>query len=165
MWSNALSLIPNVLYGVIGVLAVTTRATKYMILLFTYGLVLTYSVKVIKKGTVPYLQRYPILQRPRGACDCGAWNTGGIVEGRAGFPSGHVSTTAFLLVGLLGYIHLSNRRIAMSLTTVLVGSILVYLVACARIHKRCHSKEQVFAGAIYGIVTGSAFVYIMQGLI
>lgn len=99
---------------------------------------------------------YPsIFKRPNGATNCNLFNTGGLVEHKSGFPSGHVAVVAFLMEFLL----LQNK--GKDLYNLLYYNIPTFLVAFARVKKGCHNIIQIIAGYIlgYGIAN---FLYIHE---
>ena len=86
----------------------------------------------------------PIFKRPNGAMDCNLFNTGGLVDHKSGFPSGHVTAISFLMYSLLlktGYIDFKN---------IIQYNIPIMIVAYARIMKGCHNLIQVVAGYLLG---------------
>ena len=86
----------------------------------------------------------PIFKRPNGATDCNLFNTGGLVDHKSGFPSGHVTAISFLMYSLLlkiGDIDFIN---------IIQYNIPIVLVAYARIMKGCHNLIQVVAGYLLG---------------
>jgi len=97
----------------------------------------------------------PIFKRPNGATNCNLFNTGGLVEHKSGFPSGHVAVVSFFMEFLL----LQNE--SKNLYNLLYYNIPTFLVAFARVKKGCHNIIQVIAGYIlgYGIAN---FLYIHE---
>jgi membrane-associated phospholipid phosphatase len=86
------------------------------------------------------LSRWPLLKRPAAACDCNLTNTGGRVGGTAGFPSGHMTSTTFLLTPFwLKHQLPTNWFIA-----------IIVAVAWARWYKKCHNLPQIIGGIAYG---------------
>jgi len=86
----------------------------------------------------------PIFKRPNGATDCNLFNTGGLIDHKSGFPSGHVTSISFLMYSLLlkiGDIDFKN---------IILYNIPIMLVAYARIMKGCHNLIQVVAGYLLG---------------
>ena len=52
---------------------------------------------------IKYISRkydYEFLKRPMGAMNCDMFSKNGLVEGKPGFPSGHVTSTVSLFVGI-----------------------------------------------------------------
>ena len=86
----------------------------------------------------------PIFKRPNGATDCSLFNTGGLVDHKSGFPSGHVTAISFLMSSLL------LRRDDLNFKNIIQYNIPVLLVAYARIMKGCHNLIQVVAGYLLG---------------
>lgn len=100
-----------------------------------------YVIKFITTGWYP-----PIFKRPDGAINCNLFNTGGLVEDKSGFPSGHVAVVAFLMEFLL----LQNKNKNKGLYNFIYYNIPTFLVAFARVQKGCHNVIQVIAGYILG---------------
>jgi len=92
--------------------------------------------------------------RPEGASDCNAFCGGGLVEGKPGFPSGHVATVT-LFVLLMGAYTQSYYWIA--------GIVWIAAMGWSRYEKRCHSVEQIAGGVLTGAV-GSAIAYMAYWL-
>ena len=81
--------------------------------------------------------------RPEGASDCGLFCDGGPVEGKPGFPSGHVATIT-LFVLLMGF-YTENYYWAL-------GLLWIGAMGWSRYEKRCHSVEQIGGGVLTGTV-------------
>lgn len=123
---------------------------SYMYLFFSMDVVLIIGgilsvvihiiIKEITSGWYP-----PIFKRPVGATDCGLFNTGGLVDHKSGFPSGHVSAISFLMNSLL-------FNTTYNIYNILLYNIPVLLVAYGRIMSGCHNTIQVIAGYILGLV-------------
>ncbi len=96
-------------------------------------------IKHVTQGWYP-----PIFKRPDGATDCNLFNSGGLVDEKSGFPSGHVTAISFLMNSLLFNTDLSYQNI-------ILYNIPILLVAYARVMKGCHNIIQVIAGYILGI--------------
>ena len=104
-----------------------------------------------------YIERIKPLfdsPRPEGASDCSALCDGGLVEGKPGFPSGHVATVT-LFVLLMGAYTQSYYW--------LVGLLWIAAMGWSRYEKRCHSVEQIVGGVLTGTV-GSAIAYMAYWL-
>ena len=86
----------------------------------------------------------PIFKRPDGATNCSLFNTGGLVDHKSGFPSGHVTSVSFLMNILL----LRNKNV--SLRTFMMYNVPILIMAYARIMKGCHNLVQVIAGYALG---------------
>lgn len=95
---------------------------------------------------------YPsIFKRPDGATNCSLFNTGGLVDHKPGFPSGHVTSISFLMNILL----LRNKDI--SLKKIMLYNIPIFIMGYARIMKGCHNLIQVVAGYILGYSIANLF--------
>ena len=98
-----------------------------------------YCSKEITHGWYP-----PIFKRPDGATDCSLFNTGGIVDDKSGFPSGHVaSITLFMEIMLL-------RNKNRDWYTTMIYYVPILLVAYARYMKGCHNLIQITVGYLLG---------------
>ena len=86
----------------------------------------------------------PIFKRPNGAMNCNLFNTGGLVDHKSGFPSGHVTVAAFFSTMLI------LRKDITDVKTMFYYNIPVVLMGYARIMKGCHNFIQVFAGYVLG---------------
>jgi|TARA_B110000967_G_C18873157_1_gene556644 membrane-associated phospholipid phosphatase len=92
----------------------------------------------------------PIFKRPNGAINCSLFNSGGLVDHKSGFPSGHVTAVSFLM-----NVWLFRNGNKNDWKTYIIYNIPIALMACARIMKGCHNFIQVVAGYLlgYGIAT------------
>ena len=98
-------------------------------------------IKIISKK-----YNYEFLKRPLGAMNCDAFSRNGLVEGKPGFPSGHVTSTVSLFVGMyLLFPEYKNYAL-------IGGTIYSILMAVSRINKKCHTPLQTIAGATLGLV-------------
>ena len=88
---------------------------------------------------------YSWLKRPQGARGCDALCACGDVSGAPGFPSGHVTSTAFFFT----YLAAINGR---PLALVAGGISVTTAVAMSRVIKKCHTPLQVAAGAAWGSI-------------
>lgn len=98
-----------------------------------------YIIKQITYGWYP-----PIFKRPDGATNCGIFNTGGVVDYKSGFPSGHVAAISFIMNSLL----LNSRN--SDIFNLFYYNVPAILVAYARVMKGCHNTIQVIAGYLLG---------------
>jgi membrane-associated phospholipid phosphatase len=116
----------------------------------------------IKEATTGWYA--PIFKRPDGAINCSLFNTGGLVDHKSGFPSGHVTIVSFLM----NIMRFRNNKIACTNTNtyssqnscansctsswsnIILYNIPVVLMGYARIMKGCHNLIQVIAGYLLG---------------
>lgn len=98
---------------------------------------------ILISAYVERIKPYFDSPRPEGASDCNAFCGGGSVEGKPGFPSGHVATVT-LFVLLMGVYTQSYYW--------LLGLLWIGAMAWSRYEKRCHSVEQVAGGALVGLL-------------
>lgn len=83
------------------------------------------------------------FNRPKGATKCDILCQKGSAEDQSGMPSGHMSVCAFFAMCL--WIHYGKKQL--SLVAYIAA---LFLVACARYFKRCHTIAQIIAGVAYG---------------
>ena len=93
----------------------------------------------------------PIFKRPKGAMNCSLFNSGGLVDHKPGFPSGHVTSISFLMNMLL----LRNKDI--SWKKIALYNMPIFIMGYARIMKGCHNLIQVIAGYILGYGIANIF--------
>ena len=97
-------------------------------------------IKEITTGWYP-----PIFKRPSGAINCSLFNSGGLVEHKSGFPSGHVTVISFYM----NILRMRNVVKADWKKFILYNSPIV-LMGYARIMKGCHNFIQVISGHLLG---------------
>jgi len=88
----------------------------------------------------------PIFKRPNGAMNCSLFNSGGLVDHKSGFPSGHVTSISFLM----NMLWLRNTK--NNWTSIFMYNFPIVLMGYARIMKGCHNFIQVVAGYLLGYV-------------
>jgi len=142
---NIASLSVLLVYIIPGVLYYYTRNPREIIAI----------VSVFGTGILSESTKYLIIGdrsiRPQGASDCDLLCINGIQEGKPGMPSGHSAMAAFFA----GYYF--NETDQPLIKIILV--IFVISVMYSRYTKRCHTLEQVIAGAIFGLLTCAAIKY------
>jgi len=138
----------TVSYSLVGIIAlpvilfITNRDIKFLyIVLFSISTNMIHHI--IKNYSLNY--NYKFTKRPQGATNCNLWANNGNVEGRPGFPSGHVTsiTSFFTSIYLLFPEYQS--------IVVTVGPIYTLLMAYSRIYKKCHTLLQTVTGGLLGI--------------
>jgi len=87
--------------------------------------------------------------RPKGATDCNLLCNDGNQEGRPGMPSSHSAEVAFFT----GYYWDQVSHPALRGAMVLYAA----LVMASRYLKRCHTLEQIGAGALLGLTLSAGF--------
>lgn len=133
------------------VLFLTTRTPLY-VYLFVYVLVLNGVILLTKHVTGKYT--HPMFHRPQGATRCDLLHTSNDQSGLPGFPSAHVATAFFTLFAC-----------AAMLETWWAWSIAVawtIAMAWSREKMKCHSRPQVVAGLVYGLIAYAIFIMYMQ---
>jgi hypothetical protein len=106
---------------------------------------------------------FPTVKRPKGACDCGAFNQGGNDEGQPGMPSGHVAciTYFFVFLGVLRAMY-GTASIYDHTLYIVIAMFLITMMSLSRYHKKCHDVRQIIGGIVVG--TMLAIVNIMLWL-
>lgn len=101
--------------------------------------------------------------RPIGAKGCDLLCLSPNDEGKPGFPSGHTAIATFFILCFLSTILVLGGRergredgIGIGVGF-LIGLGWIYAIARSRILKKCHTKEQVIAGGIAGILGSSVY--------
>lgn len=122
---------------------------------FAGGVVAVQAICAILKGiTKAHFPDVDIFKRPADAFNCSAVNTGGLVGGNPGMPSGHVAATAFVLA--YSWWALLSKRVD-PLLYLVMSAIVISLVAASRVAKKCHTVVQTVAGAVLGIALAYAW--------
>lgn len=104
----------------------------------------------------------PLFKRPNGAINCNLFNTGGLVDHKSGFPSGHVTVMSFFMNILLLRKKQNNVNNYNTYTpyshwkNIIIYNIPIIIMGYARIMKGCHNLFQVVAGYLLGY--GVAFL-------
>ena len=101
--------------------------------------ILQHCIKMITTGWYP-----PIFKRPDGASDCNLFNSGGNMEHKSGFPSGHVASISFLMEMMI------LRDNIFSWYDKSLYYVPILFIAYARYMKKCHNIIQIIAGYILG---------------
>lgn len=87
----------------------------------------------------------PIFKRPDGAINCSLFNSGGLVDHKSGFPSGHVTAISFFM----NILRMRNGS-SCDWKSRILYNIPIVLMGYARIMKGCHNFIQVVAGYLLG---------------
>jgi membrane-associated phospholipid phosphatase len=149
----------TVSYSLIGIIAlpiilfIVKRDIKFLyIVLFSISTNMIHHI--IKNYSLNY--NYEFTKRPQGATNCNLWANNGNVEGRPGFPSGHVtSTTAFFTSIYLLFPEYQSLAIS-------VGPIYTIFMAYSRMYKKCHTLLQTIAGGFLGYAFPTFIVWILK---
>ena len=137
--ANTLSFIPSMGFLYLLGNGIVAQKSKYLIHALLY-LIVTHSTDLLKTLLKPYLKTWSWMKRPAAACDCNLANQGGVVGGAPGFPSGHMTSTTFLLTPFW----LQGRLPTTWFLAVIVA------VAWARWYKSCHNVPQIMGGIAFG---------------
>lgn len=108
------------------------------------GFMIAVYIQVILKKLTTNLQPSYIFKRPDGARNCSLFNSGGLVDEKSGFPSGHMCSISFVMI----YLYLKNQKYTSE--NFILYNIPVLLVAIGRYMKGCHNLIQILAGYIVG---------------
>jgi membrane-associated phospholipid phosphatase len=108
------------------------------------GFMIAVYIQVILKKLTTNLQPSYIFKRPDGARNCSLFNSGGLVDEKSGFPSGHMCSISFVMI----YLYLKNQKYTSE--NFILYNIPVLLVAIGRYMKGCHNLIQILAGFIVG---------------
>jgi membrane-associated phospholipid phosphatase len=87
----------------------------------------------------------PIFKRPDGAINCSLFNSGGLVDHKSGFPSGHVTVISFFM----NILRMRNGSSG-DWKSIIIYNAPIVLMGYARIMKGCHNFIQVVAGYLLG---------------
>ena len=146
----------NSLYDAISISAIGFNLFALFMLFFNdwdflIGLILVLvSQYVIKELTIPL--DISILKRPLGACNCSLYNLGGNVDGKPGFPSGHVSGSSFMTN--LIYFKFCKQK---NLWNYILYNFWNIFMGIARYQKKCHNLIQIIGGYIFGLIVAYLF--------
>lgn len=118
-------------------------------ILYPIGLVITLSIEGFLKKMTTNSSFLP-FKRPNGACDCDLFNSGGLVDHKSGFPSGHVASTSFYMT-LLYYDSIEESLFKENNNLkLLIYHIPSILMGIARYEKKCHNILQIICGMLLG---------------
>lgn len=97
----------------------------------------------------------PIFLRPRHARNCDYMCRNGLVGGKPGFPSGHMSSTLVFFTFIILYkLKVEGAQFADMISLTLVSASYILATAFARYYKGCHNITQIVAGSILGSTIG-----------
>ena len=135
---NIASMAVFLVYVIPGVLYYYTRNPREII-----AIIAVFGTGLLSEGVKHLIigNRNP---RPSGASDCDLLCINGLQEGKPGMPSGHSAMAAFFA----GYYFNKTDEVWIKVALVIFATGVGY----SRYTKRCHSIEQVIAGAMFGII-------------
>lgn len=90
------------------------------------------------------------FRRPKGARKCDILCQKGLAEDEPGMPSGHMSVATFFAVCV--WVYYGKKPLS-----TMIYVVALFIMACARYFKRCHTLSQILAGTTYGSVCGFVF--------
>lgn len=162
--ANAASLFPVIAVPILLILAII-QSNGFFAIIALGALLAAIATETVKYMSRPFLAKYPWLARPKGAKNCGIFNTdlglNLLPHSRQnpkdshqtlvpGMPSTHQAVMAFIGVSLMFYFRVGPVA-WVTLTAISV------LTAWSRVYKGCHTLEQVIAGSIFGITFATLF--------
>ena len=100
---------------------------------------------------------HPVMERPSDAMNCSILNRGGCYKGRNGMPSGHVTTTTFVLLAIFVCLCRTITGPRVWWLGAAVGT-LIALMCASRYYRKCHNLHQIAAGLALGCVLTAGFV-------
>lgn len=118
------------------------------------GIIVIHFISSNLKTLTTKLSNHPSFKRPNLAENCDMFCRNGSVNGKPGFPSGHVSHATFFVTFLI----FNNNDYFLDT----IGVIYILLVGLARYMKNCHNLEQVIAGILNGFILGSLWVFLYK---
>lgn len=128
------------------IITIYTIFTKNFKLLF--GIIIITLIQLfIKKITTNFNIKNEIFLRPKNACNCSSFNSGGYVGLESGLPSGHVALTTFF-VNYMYFKKYSGDYFALSFL-----NFIPLIIGISRYEKQCHNIYQIIAGYILAIIT------------
>lgn len=110
---------------------------------------------------VEFIKHIIKQKRPKGARGCGIRNKDISNEGEMGMPSGHVATVAFFFMFLVLTTTESSYRFLIGI----IGIPFIILMGVSRYYKKCHSVEQIIAGAFTGSLMAYLTLLVHEGLV
>jgi membrane-associated phospholipid phosphatase len=132
-------IVPAALYGITG--------DGWYVSFLLWILMAAVVTEVLKMWLIVRWPNAVFLRRPIGASGCDILCMSGAAGGRAGFPSGHMTTATLLVIGL--YHH------SRSPLTLIIGIPWCAAMAWARYTKECHTLPQIAAGVLWGGALGA----------
>jgi membrane-associated phospholipid phosphatase len=140
-----------ILYAIIPCIYAILERTAASVVWSAVVLLTPFAVKLIKSWTIQY--PYSEFRRPEGARNCNIWMNNGDQSGAAGFPSGHVATTAAFWAGAWVLVGPDYSTLVL-----IVGIVATAGMAWGRMQMRCHTELQTAVGAVLGTVVGAGAV-------
>lgn len=131
------------------VLYLKTQRTIY-ISVFAASLLVTLSTEGLKTF-FGKLTTHPSFYRPLDGYNCSMLQA--TKQNAPTFPSGHLSTSTFVLVTLL-LLSKPSSQIPWILSV-----LYLLLMGLSRYKQRCHNGFQIVGGAVYGVICVSMFLY------
>jgi len=147
LFADYYSVLPVCVYVALIYISLITRDINHFKLAF-YIFLSNILVSIIK--SIKFPSKYDhIFKRPKGASNCNYLSSNGCRENYPGFPSGHMTTTAFFC-----YYQILNGK------DKLLHSFIIVIMGWARHYKKCHTVIQIITGTILGSFLGRFYSYI-----
>jgi len=157
---------------------------NYFPLPYIIGLILSGVMSQMLK--LVFYPLFPEAKRPKGARGCDCLSINGLVEGNPGFPSGHMTLTAYFAIynilcllenlnndnELNPYKNISNNEINSNVSylenitirtpnriyaLIFINLLFIILMGWARHYKKCHNLVQIIGGTIFGSIVALFF--------
>jgi membrane-associated phospholipid phosphatase len=157
--ANIISFIP-LLYFVFSFCSIIIKYLKQKNIIpnaiHLYGLLLATFTAAFMKIFIPYPKWfYSYTRRPLGAKDCDYCSSNGGKEGDPGFPSGHMTSTSYIV--MYNILYLLDNNVTLSGLLILLNLAFLLIMGWARIIKKCHNLVQVIGGTLLGSIIGYYF--------
>ena len=155
--ANILSVLPLIIicFNILRFIILTITNKKLTNHNYLCGILIATIIPQLIKKIPWHKNTYNITMRPKGARDTNYLSNNGICpDNTPGFPSGHMSTTAYIIMYNILYIlnNYDSFNIIQRYILILSNIIILCLMGWARIYKKCHTFIQVCVGIIIGII-------------
>lgn len=132
-----------------------TLTGDFFFVVFSFSIIVCHLVTAgLKRLTASYVA-HPAFLRPLHARNCDIMCRNGLVGGKPGFPSGHMSSTALFCTLIILYKYRVTGSTKFELMVLgAVAFAFTMLTALARFYKGCHNIIQIGCGTVLGVVLG-----------
>jgi len=157
--ANIISVIPLLYFGISFISIIIKYLTKVNIVrnaIHLYGLLLSTFTAAFMKLFVPYPSWfYEYTKRPIDASDCDYFSSNGFKGGDPGFPSGHMTSTSYVV--MYSILYLLQKKPFFYIPIILLNIALLIIMGWARMVKKCHNFVQVIGGILLGSIMAHYF--------
>lgn len=165
LFANFISFLPfaQLIFILLNHLLEILNITKvlYYDLIYVIGFVLTLICTDILKQI--FFPLFKAAARPSMATGCDFFSIKGNVGGQPGFPSGHMSITAyFAIFNILLIVNRNHGSKYWKTLLILSNIVIIILMGWARHFKHCHNMIQILGGIITGTILGIGFFYLSK---